>query len=251
MTKYSLFEPLKGDTPLEKFLNETFSHLDVVKMICSPDHFNEKRLEKSAVMYYRLELYESYCHKLVSKMKELQREIELYKTEFKYNWRDYATTKKQELVNEFGYDPDDYDDDGNLKPITDEVLRHYDFYNLHLNYNCIIFNKKLSHFVEIFLLLEKSNNFSINKFPPFENIDTYREVNGELIKNEFEDTVLADVKKAHVLDTSVKLLMKVVGTSELIFDSFNEVDSKHQDELFFSRIEEYVNQVINLQIKLA
>jgi hypothetical protein len=250
MTKYSLFERLKGDTPLEKLLNQTFRALDIPKMICSPNHFNEEFLEKSAITYYHLELYESYCHKVVSKFKELQGELELYKKEFNDNWKDYATTKKQESINEFGYDETDYDEDGNLKPATVESLRYYDFFNRNLNYNCIIFNMKLENFSFIFSLIENSNDFSITKFPLFQNIDTYRNENGELVKNSFTDTVLSDAKTAHTSEMYVKLLAQVISSIEIVFESFREIESRNHNQWFFEQMEKYVDKVINLKFDL-
>ena len=59
-------------------------------------------------------LFEDYASSFVAKLRQIINTISIYDTEFGFRWKYYASSKRINLIKEYGGDDEDYNKDGSV-----------------------------------------------------------------------------------------------------------------------------------------
>ena len=97
-------------------------------MLCAPDNFrkDESIADFQDSKFADFCRYEVWMHSVVDRMREIRRTLFDYFSEFNGKWRYYATSQFISCVREYGGEPDDFDENGEiLRCPPDEKLEHF------------------------------------------------------------------------------------------------------------------------------
>lgn len=250
MIKRDTFEPIQGEGNLVALLNHSFKDLMSFRIVSTPNFFNPTiDISLTGVMYYRLLVFETYAHQLVERLHALKADIEKYNTEFNGSWRYYALADRQENINKYGYDEEDYNADGTLKTkLQDSDLEGNSLIYEYTSWNDIVFNLKARDFTDIYLYLRNTIQMCITKVKGFENLASYRNEDGKMVERTFADKALDNAGKQHHSDLITDVLYSVLYAVESFITDFEKLKYNKNNKAFFSKAIQRIDAILAVEV---
>lgn len=257
MRVYSLAERIKDDSPLANAFNSIEEVLGVLRTFSSPFIYSDyRKAPKNAHTFYELCLLEIYMHSTISTLKRWVGELEKYNETG--DWRSYAFNAKTEMINEYGAEEDELDENGNAKTwFTDEELKYATIKETMTlsDMRDIVRDTKPHDFNPIYTLLQNSSSFDF--FKAFEKITGaeipvyQKDGNGELKEMSFADKVLNGVSKSHKAGVLADVLFTVVTAINKIFADVKKKPYNQDHQSFYKQLAVRVDDLLNLKIELV
>lgn len=124
----SFTKKVDDDCPIASFFNTCLKGCSTAMIFSTPRTFTQHNGDD---IYCTCLLFEDYAASFVEKLKQIINVISQYEAEFGFHWKFYASSKRIELIKEYGGEDDDYDEDGRIVMvgIPDEKLAAYSVIN--------------------------------------------------------------------------------------------------------------------------
>lgn len=254
---YIYSREINSDLPLAQLFNHVLDRMDM-RIFFAPSEFThfdkEPQGDSRAETFYQMALTECYFHGVIDRLTNWQKDVERYINEFESNWRYYALADRQDLINEFGYDESDYDENGNLieKP-TDKMLQGCSLVTRLTDYNHNIFTTRPEHLRETYLLLLNNNIFSIDKFFKIQGkeLPTYiKGEDGELVEQTYADKVVREALDNGNLEDMATSLYSIVDYVYKIASDLRKLKYNKDHKVFFAEMQNRISNAINLNVPL-
>ena len=117
-------------TMIGKFAAMLKQKMSLMRIASLPRGFDDTHRPEFNTMaqtHYITELCDEYLDKLPGRIEEFITELERYFGEFQGNWKYYAASHRLDMIEEYGADESDYNEDGEIKKtdLTDDELKPY------------------------------------------------------------------------------------------------------------------------------
>lgn len=192
-------------TEFERFIDIVKKKFLLSKIITTPRTFEDLKHDFSneiATDFYKLKLCSDYLDELPKRITMWISTIDEYLSEFQGKWKYYAHSKRRDLINEFGGDECDYDEDGEIKmKLTDEELSSYHILNDLIWEECRdIIQDTVPDDVKVllqYIMVDARIDIHeiIRNINPDKNIPSYRIEDGQVIENTPNDEVVNKVSR--------------------------------------------------------
>ncbi|MBK5722387.1 hypothetical protein JGH11_16040 [Dysgonomonas sp. Marseille-P4677] len=264
--KYEFFEQIEHDSTLAFFFNKVFKNMDLARIISSPKSFNESSYLKSRKkrkkynndtykMFYQTCLFEMYAHAVIKKLEDWQKIIHEYLSEFNGSWEYYARSKRIDMINKYGGDDDDYDDNGNIvKNVPDDKLLSYSII-LDLipdDWRDIVIETKPDDLEYISRYISLNSSFSIKdmaKSIGFENLKTYRMQNGVMVENTEDDELLHSIENTTKSENATVMLLTICMIINQFVKEINTLQKDEDNKEFLSVLLSRIQNLFDMDIK--
>lgn len=199
---YSMNKRIDNNSNLAAFLNEVLKSTNVARIMCSPRIFQErdkrmrKESKKNTQRFYQLVLFEMYSHALVSRLNEWVTNICEYIREFNGSWEYYARSKRLSSIDEYGGNPDDYNEDGTIKvDVGHDKLKSYSIISelIYSDNEDLVQDTNAQDLYWIYTFIRANGSFCITDI--FKGLKTYKCVDGEMVENNLDDNVFRKVSR--------------------------------------------------------
>lgn len=253
--KYQFFEWVDEGSNMAKLFNKVFENLDTHRIVCAPAthiHFNEVR-DTVPILFYDLALTECYFHGVAEQLSSWKSMTDKYISEFGCNWRDYAAADRNELIEKYGYDESDYDENGNLREVTDDMLKSCSIVRHFTGYNHNIFTTKPNDLYMIYSYLINKNRMSIFKFfeQQGEELNVYRQdENGEMIPLSYSEKVIREALDNGRMEDIADLLYSCVDYVYKIATDVQKLKEDEDNKNFFTGLQTRIDKAFALDIPI-
>lgn len=124
----SFTKKVDDGSPIATFFNTCLKGCNTAMIFSAPRTFARHGGDD---IYCTCLLFEDYASSFVAKLRQIVDTISVYEAEFGFHWKFYASSKRIELVKEYGGEDDDYDEDGRIVMVgvPDEKLATYSVVN--------------------------------------------------------------------------------------------------------------------------
>lgn len=124
----SFTEKVDDGSPIATFFNTCLKGCNTAMIFSAPRTFAQHGGDD---IYCSCLLFEDYASSFVAKLRQIINTISVYETEFGFHWKFYASSKRINLIKEYGGDDEDYNKDGSVITlgIPDEKLATYSISN--------------------------------------------------------------------------------------------------------------------------
>lgn len=119
-----LTKKIDDDSLIASFFNTCLKGCNTAMIFSAPRTFTQ---HDGNYIYCSCLLFEDYASSFVAKLRQIINTISIYDTEFGFRWKYYASSKRINLIKEYGGDDEDYNKDGSVITlgIPDEKLASY------------------------------------------------------------------------------------------------------------------------------
>lgn len=123
-----LTKKIDDDSLIASFFNTCLKGCNTAMIFSAPRTFAQ---HNGNYIYCSCLLFEDYASSFVAKLRQIINTISIYDTEFGFHWKYYASSKRINLIKEYGGDDEDYNKDGSIITlgIPDEKLATYSIIN--------------------------------------------------------------------------------------------------------------------------
>lgn len=262
MRIYSMYERIKGNSPLVMIFNQIMDILDTPRMFVAPSCTSCRSSKykpygfraTTAIAFYEYCLLEEYLHSLVANLADWKDWAEKYNSEFGGSWRYYAMADRLESIKEWGGGEEkDYNPDGSIRTeVTDKELDGYSLVECMRGHNDIFLTTSPGDWEFIYNTLHKTGQMSI--FKAFEAMGTplssYRLENGEMVQNTWVDERLHEAREQAESDTMADHLFSVVSKACELVNDVKKLKSDSDNKVFFSNLPGTIEEILNFHIPI-
>lgn len=253
---YKLFTRIDDKSKLAFFFNEVLSKLDIIRIFSCPTTF--EKLDKGiALRFYEGCLWEMYFHKVVSKLNHWNTLLYNYFTEYEGSWKYYASSKRLELIKEYGGEDSDYDSSGNIRTLnlSTEDLKHYTIVSDMIpdDWEDIAQETKPEHLETLCISLKveaKTSLTDIFKKSTGQELTMYKEENGKMVPMTFADKALSQASDEAFADGYSALILYVCKEMQFIIERIKGLDKFKDNKEELESISVVINDLLNLKIKM-
>lgn len=192
-------------TELERFIDLVKNKFLLSKIITTPRTFEDLKHDYTneiAADFYKLNICGNYLDELPKRITKWIDTIDEYLTEFQGKWKYYAHSKRRDLINKYGGDEDDYDENGEIKMnVSDEELYSYHVLNDLVWDECRdIIQDTVPDDVKIllqYIMVDARINITdiLRNVNPNQHITSYRIEDGNVVENTANDEVVNKVSR--------------------------------------------------------
>lgn len=253
---YEFFEEIEHKSLLAAFLNKAMYELHLARMLVAPtsyrsdERFEEKGMNvENAMRFYQTCLFEVYAHSLIPKLEDWLKFIQEYLSDFNGSWEYYARSRRLRLINEWGGDDCDYNNDGSIKTDVDiEVLKNYSVIDRLVadDLKDIAAQTKPEDLNFIYDCIGANGSFSIQdmfKAMGAGDIKSYRQENGRMIENTKEDELLHSISSQDSSESKASLLYEITYIME---STVKEIKNLPRDENNIEYLKSLHTRICNL-----
>ena len=258
LAKYMRYEKIKEDDNLAKFFNKIFKELSLLHLANSPFNnspgsikaFEPKLRLDMAKLYYESCLFESWLHTVHKKLNTIFESIENYYTEFYGKHEYYAICKRNDSIDEYGAEEDDYLEDG-IRKFENKDFEHYSIFS-DIKFDIHWFYETTPDDVAFFVkILSNISDFNFFKFLEQEKgvkIPTYRKEDDKFVKNTPQDDLLRESLKEYKAEQMSNMLINVTVELNKLGKIIEEADVFKEDEKKLRKIQGKVSDLLNVKL---
>lgn len=129
MVNYDFCKKIEDKSNLAALFNRVMEETLFLRITCAPKSFQEMKEHEEHIVphFYEMCLCEMWMHRVIDMLREWDKLLEEYFTEFSGSWKFYALSRKIDSIKEYGSaDDEDYNEDGSVKnSFPDEKLIPY------------------------------------------------------------------------------------------------------------------------------
>ena len=217
-----------------------------------PHTFYPGKQHEMAMLFYNVCLCELYFHRVISKLAEWKTLSQEYQTEFNSSWKYYASSRRLKLIEEYGGDDEDYNDDGSIKTeVGEEALASYSIlHDLVHEGSDIVIDTVLFDLSTIISMIQTDAKFDVIEALSSvsgADIPTYREdADGNIVKQTWVDNALVKAEKEDRADIMVNMLSGLVASIQYIVCKVKDMDAACDNKEFFPWLDESIDKILDL-----
>lgn len=242
---YKLMCRVEEDCPLAVFFNKVIGELDTVKILFSPITFEDGK--SNADIFYQSCLWELWFHYTLSRFHEWDDILNDYFSEYEGSWKYYACSKRLDSINEYGGEPEDYNEDGNIKTsnLTEDDLKYYTVLSKMVQDDCRDIVQETTYADLQYMLSCLKAHASISLSDVFKEcfgkeITTYKQdENRNMVPMSFADKVMDKAVKQNESDemdsciylicTFIEKTIEKIKSMNMFCDNTEELSQIHKD----------------------
>lgn len=254
-----LLEKIKDDTLLSRFLNQCLESLDMAMIFSAPRTFDSTTGEDGAYgmqIYGQLLVFEEYTHKLVIKVNEIIKTIDLYQSEFSFKWKFYASAERLDAINNGLGEESDYNDDGTILTvgISDEQLVPYSVINRLYDDSSIdivqsTFPNDLDSINAIMATCSSMTPTDMFRSATGEAILPYKQdENGNMVQMTADDVELSKANKMANADINSDMLIGLCGAVQFMFSKVKALDKNQDNERELKEVRRMARDILHFRI---
>jgi len=249
---YDFHTPVEGDSKLSVLFNSILKRLNCIRIMSCPHTFYPGKQHEMAIMFYNVCLCELYFHGVVNKLTEWKTLSQEYQKEFGSSWKYYAASRRLELIEKYGGEDSDYNEDGSIKTeVGEETLASYSIlHDLVHGGTDIVTDTVLFDLSTVISMIETDAKFDvIEVLSSVSGVDipTYREdADGNIVKQTWVDNALVKAEKEDKADVMVNMLSGVVASIQCIVCKVKSMDAACDNKEFFPWLDESIDRVFDL-----
>jgi hypothetical protein len=228
-------------------------HVDTMRIFSSPMDFTLRGEMKNdaALMFFETCLIELYLHGVIDGLKKLKSVAIEYTGEFECNRRYYAAAKRMDSIREYGGEPDDYDDEDNIVPATDEMLKSYGpVSDIRPDCRDIFMSAELPDLTRLFTTIAVDSRMDINDFfgsmTGGKRLKTYRMEEGKMVENDWADDAVMKAEREVAGDELSAILMRALCCITELVMEVNSLNPEEENRDFFMSLPSRVDRIFEL-----
>lgn len=259
---------IEADDNLSKLFNMYMSKLFTIDIMSFPmDNMRDTMLNKNgdkiynALSYYELTTLRNSLHSIHNCIIKSIELINNYEKEFKFNWKDYATTTRFNFLNENGSEDDnDYNSDGSLKYLEDsKSLKYFTFKN-ELGFNFenndlrgeFIGSSSVTDYRMYSKMITNLTDFSIFKFlsdTTGKELPIYKQnKDGEMCVVGTADRIESEINEDINNSNVVSVFEKIINECSNLFILFNNINEYKNEKEKYIKLRNYLIKILNVDL---
>ena len=276
----STFKTIESDDKLAEFINKMLGKVNVLYHCTSPNNFslsefketlniptdeNIDRININSLSFYHFCVIEKNLLNLHRNIIESIECIDEYFDKFQGSWKYFSTQRRIEMIEEFGGDEEDFNNEGGVIYIeTEDVLKDYNFLNT-LNY--YILNKSkdnemneyscknsigentINDYSFLITGLENSGNNFITDFFREKGIDlpVYTFQDNEFKKLSFADEIELNIKTLIRTDEIIEIFKMIINKTHEISDLYSSLKFNDDNTKDLKKLRKILSDLLELK----
>jgi hypothetical protein len=227
-------------------------HVDTMRIVSSPMDFTlrDKSKTDSALMFFETCLIELYLHEVISGLKRVRSIAVEYADEFSCRWKYYAASKRIDSIREYGGEPEDYDDEGNITPASDKRLKLYSpVSDIRPDCRDIFMSAELSDLTTLFSAIAVDSRMDVNDFfrsLTGKRLKSYRKEDGEMVENTWIDESLMKARREFIGEELSDILMRTLFRITELVREIKGLEPDNDHRSFFVQLPRRIDRIFNL-----
>ena len=257
---YLFFTKVSDRTPLGRLFNEVFGVLNIPRGASAPDTTTDNGWMNSeqALVFYEMCLLEKYLHSIIDNLSEWLSLTKKYANEFQYSWKYFAISHRIDLINEFGGDENDYNDDGSIRTdFTDEELIDYTIVTelANPNFRSIFLSTTPVNCLNSCLMISYLGTnciFDFLKEKTGKPIRTFRkDEHGRLVENDWMDEAMQKAENEIAHNKIADMFWSVLLNVYALLEKVKKLPKTEDNKVFFQGLPKLIDQIFNLKIPIV
>lgn len=217
---------------LVTFMKTVRNKMNMARIISRPRTFEDIDSEQFAFMayeFFKITLCDDYLETLPKRIDEWIKECEEYFNEFAGSWEYYARAKRIDLINEYGGDDGDYNDDGSIKKdVTLDELSSYSILNELVFNECrdIIQDTNLKHIIHFTSNIKADGMFDMREMMKCiagHTVPSYHiDEEGNAVENTFADEEIHKAQRQIIADDVCDAFQYIMVAVVKMIEAVNE-----------------------------
>ena len=251
---YDFYEDVDDSTNLGKLFNKALKATLLMRIVTAPKVFesdSEMRMWQITGFYDSC-LIELYLHSVIQRLNEWKNRAIEYCSEFSCSWEYYAATQRLELINKYGGDKDDYDENDNIVKAGEERLKSYsivsemqcrDIRDIFIDTT----NDDLDTLYSAVIADGRFNIQDVFKKATGKTIVTYRkDENEEMVANTFGEDVMRNTNNKIVSEDLTSALKAVFGCIHELIVNVKGLKENADNRDFFMSLPARIDGIFEL-----
>ena len=243
----------------DKLMNRFMNSFRTAAIIMTPRTFEDLRRQTGLSMalgHFTNILCVEWLRESSKRLRKWDEIIKNYFDEFNGAWKFYAASKRLDMINEYGADEDDYDDNGKIKKcgLTDEELSHYtvlvDLYDP--SFRDIIQDFEPGDAYNFISAIKADASLDLRDAFGKRDIPVYSyDEEGELRKMTSEEMDLRKIEREVNASDLSTIFVNVCSVLWYICREFEKYEKEHNCEdnkEFLLQMQDYIRQLMNLKM---
>lgn len=256
---YDFFNKIEHNSSLADIFNKVLGKLTTLRIVVCPTVYertdDEEFKHRNSLIFYDLCLAESYLHSVIENLERWKNLAIQYNTEYSGSWKYYASSKRMDLIREYGGEDKDYNNDGSINTdVSDDVLINYsivsDLYQD--DWRDIFLQTKPKDLTFICKSISISTDIDlidIIKNVTGHTMKTYRIKNRRMIENTWAEEALIKCTNKLQADDLIKLFYSIVFIICDLVETVSKIQKNKDNKQFFRDLPGVIDNILNIDFK--